>query len=132
MNIVDLLRSRSRVSSEVQQYGSPYYTYQLPVTAAGATSIMTIESAFPQARRYFPLDWLELVNNEGAINLTVVINNRDSFYVPTNVIRVWDKYAIHTVAVTNNGLVDTTLGSIILNFQRSSANIAQYGVRGEL
>lgn len=57
----------------IQKEGSPYETWQVPVTAAGVTSSIDIFTQFPRSRKYMPLDWLEIVNN-GLVNVTLIIN----------------------------------------------------------
>lgn len=124
MNIFDLANITRRKGLQtireerIKREGSPYYTWQVPATAAGANSVIYVPSQFPESKKYHPLDWLEIVNNETTNDLTLTINGNDSFKVPAKTIRTLDNFALLHIAVTNDGAVVTTLGNIIVTLQR--------------
>ena len=89
MNIFDIAnnitkpRNTYQVRQErIKREGSPYYTWTPGAIAAGVTSGIYLQTQFPDARKYEPLDWLEIVNNEAANNLSLVLNDADTFAVP--------------------------------------------------
>ncbi len=114
----------------IKREGSPYYTWIVPVTATTATSVIYVPTQFPQARKYEPLDWLEIQNNETTNNLTLTINQGDSFPVAAGVIRTVESKALWTLAVTNNGGANTTLGNIIVTIRRQPMTIDKWAQRG--
>jgi len=110
----------------IKREGSPYYTWTVPVTAASATAVIYVPTQFPDGRKYEPLDWLEIVNNESANNLTLVINNGDSFKIPASSIRTINNKALWHLAVTNDGLVNTTLKEIVVTIRREPVTIDKW------
>jgi len=131
-NLFDLARIERRKGTytvrqeRIKREGSQYYTWQFPVTAAGATSVIYVPDQFPDSKKYQPLDWLEIVNNEPTNDLTLVINNNDSFKVPAKTIRRIDNIALWHLAVTNDGGANTTLGAIIITLQKQPLTIDQW------
>jgi len=102
----------------VKKEGSDFYSWHVPVTAAGATSQIEVAHQFPAARKYMPLDWLEICNND-VVDLTLAINGGDAFPVPAGTIRPVSKGGIWQVAVTNNDAVaNSTLHMIIVTLRR--------------
>ena len=104
----------------VRREGSPVYTWILPVTAPAAISQIYVPTQFPASRKYSPLDNLEIVNNEPANNLTVIINGNDERPVPAGSIRPihGNGVALWTIQVRNDGAGNTTLGLVVLTFQK--------------
>ena len=113
----------------IKREGSPYYTWTVPVTAASATSAIHVPTEFPESRKYEPLDWLELVNNETANNLTLTINQSDSFSIPAGTIRTIEGRALWSIQVTNDGSVNTTLGLIVATLRRQPMTIDKWSRR---
>lgn len=120
MNALQALRNRQgeRVARALEQ-GSPPYRWIVPVTAAAATSVLYPDTDLPASRRYAPLDWLEIVNMEGAITLTLTINGVEVHTVPPNTVRTIEDTALRHIAVTNTGAGNTTLGDIIVTVMRA-------------
>lgn len=110
----------------IQREGSPYYTWTMPATAAGAIAAINVGQTFPECRKYQPLDWLEIINNEAANDLTITINNGDSFLVIAKTIRTLDNIALWHIQVTNGGAAITTLGNIVVTLQRQPITIDQW------
>lgn len=113
----------------VRKEGSPYYTYSMPALAASASVSIAMEQQFPDSRKYQPLDFLEITNNEAANDLTIVINGTTSLSVPAGVIKVIKNTAFWHVSLTNNGALITTLGKVSLVFQKQSLTIDDYARR---
>jgi len=116
-NIGRLKNTYSIRQERIKREGSPYYTWQVPVTAPAAVSVIYANTQFPDSRKYAPLDWIEIVNND-VQNLTLTINNGDAFSVPAGTIRTIDNIALHQIAVTNNGGANTILNSITVTIQK--------------
>ena len=117
----------SRVE-RIKREGSPNYPYNLPATAAAAVVTLSIPTLFPLSRKYQPLDFLEIVNNEAANDLTVTINNADVFYCPSWTIRTirGKGIALWQVAITNVGGVITTLGLVRLTLKKEAMTIDRW------
>lgn len=113
----------------VGREGSPYYTYTMPALAASASVSIAMEQQFPDSRKYQPLDFLEITNNEAANDLTIVINGTTSLSVPAGTIKAIKNMAFWHVSLTNNGALITTLGKVTLVFQKQPLNIDDYARR---
>ncbi|CAI82863.1 hypothetical protein [Dehalococcoides mccartyi] len=122
MNSIQTLNNQRRLIALKQ--GSPGYTWQPGATAASATAEINVETQFPLAQKYAPLDCIEIINNETANQITVSINGRPtvaakSWTLPAKTIRIVDDdLGICTVHMTNNGGAITTAGSIIIKLKR--------------
>lgn len=131
-NFFDLAQFRKPKSvyqsreERIRREGSPYYTWAVPATAAAATSIIHVQDNFPESRKYEPLDWLEIVNNETVNSLTLIINSGDRFTVPAGTIRTIDGKALWTIAVKNDGAVITTLNNIVVTIRRQPMTIDKW------
>ncbi len=103
----------------IKREGSPQYSWTVPATAAGAASVIEVRQQFPLARKYEPLDWLEIVNNEAVNNLTIAINGTALVQVvPARTIRTIEGQPLWHISIINEGAVITTLGSITVTIQR--------------
>ncbi len=114
---------------KIKREGSPYYTWEVPVTATMAQAVIDPSVTFPRSRKYAPLDWIEIANNDPACDLTVIINGGDSFPVPMGVIRTISGRAIWHLAITNNGGVNTTAAAIIVTLQKEPMTIDKWARR---
>jgi len=116
----------------IKREGSPPYVWTMGVTAPGATSVINVQSQFPASRKYEPLDYIEIVNNEPDINLTVVINGNDSRLCPHGTIRTihGQGVALWHIAITNGHATDsTTSGRVICTLQREPMTIDKWAVK---
>lgn len=113
----------------IKREGSPYYTWTVPVTATTATSSIHVPTQFPVSRKYEPLDWIEIVNNEPTNNLTLTINQSDSFSVPAGTIRTIERKALWSIGVTNDGGANTTLGLIVVTIRRQPMTMDKWAGR---
>ncbi len=117
-------------AERIKREGSPWYPYQLPVTAAGAVVPLYIPDLFPDSRKYQPLDFVEIVNNGVATPITVQINgpSGDIHYIPAGVIRTisGSGIALTQVHITNLGAGATVLGLIRFNFKKEALTIDKW------
>ena len=113
----------------IKREGSPYYSWTVPVTATTATAVINVQQQFPDSRKYEPLDFLEVSNNEAANDLTLTINGTQPFPVPAGTIRTIEGKALWHIALTNNGGVNTTLGKIIVTLRRQPYTIDKWARR---
>lgn len=110
----------------IKREGSPYYSWRVPVTATTASVEIHVPDQFPDSRKYSPLDFIEVVNNENANDLTLTLNGNTTFLVPARTIRTISRKAIHNVRITNDGGVNTTLGAIIVTLRRQPMTIDKW------
>ena len=130
-DIANIQRRKGVVISRLERIkreGSQWYPYALPVTAAGVIVLLNIGLQFPDSRKYAPLDFMEIVNNDPACPLTITINNQDAFYCPAGTIRTISGkgIALWQVAITNNGGVATTANVIQLNLKKEAMTIDKW------
>lgn len=111
----------------IKREGSEYFTWVVPVTAPAAISSIEIAHQFPRAKKYEPLDWCEVCNN-GALDLTLIINNREQLPVPTGTIRtVSGKCHLWTIGIRNDDAAnDTVLNTIIVSLRREPMTADKY------
>jgi len=120
----------SRVE-RIKREGSPNYTYLLPVTATTATVTFHVPTQFPLSRKYEPLDSLEIVNNEPVNDLLITINGGDVYECPAGTIRNihGTGIALWQIAITNSGLVNTTLNLVRLTLKKEAMTIDKWAAR---
>ncbi len=103
--------------------GSPTFSWAVPATAAGAQSQIEIQTYFPALRKYGAPDFIEIVNND-VTDVTLTINNDETWTVPAGTIRRETLPAIRQLGVTNNDtVVATTLNKIIVKVSVSPVSI---------
>ena len=123
---IDRMKNTYLVRQErIKRQGSPYYTWVVPVTATTATSVISVESQFREARKYEPLDWIEISNND-VQDLTLTINGGDRFPVPAGTIRTISNKALWHIAITNDGGANTVLNKIIVTLQKQALTIDKW------
>jgi len=114
----------------IKREGSPWYPYQLPVTAPAAVVQINISQLFPDSRKYEPLDFVEIVNNGVATPITIILNGNagDAFYIPAGTIRTisGQGIALWQLDITNNGVGATVLGLIRFNFKKEAMTIDRW------
>jgi len=104
----------------IKREGSPAYVWNVDPIGAGAAATIGIREQFPASRKYEPLDWIEIVNNEATNNLQVNINGAAvTFLIPARTIRTIERQPIWNLTITNLGGVITVLGNIICTMQRA-------------
>lgn len=95
----------------IRREGSPYFNYALPVTAAAARREVVIETAFPEAKKYEPLNFLEVTNN-GTIDLELNLKG-DTFLIPAGVIKSFARKAIWQFTITNADAANPTVAGAV-------------------
>lgn len=103
----------------IKKEGSEPFTWQVPVTAATTTSHIELAHQFPRCKKYLPLDFAEVVNND-VVDFTLVINGSITWPMPAGTIHIF-KGDVHIweVAMTNNdAATDSTLGKVYIIFRR--------------
>ena len=109
------LRRKRRIALE----GSPPYRYPVGAVAASAFVQFDVGTQFSDSRKYEPLDWVEIVNND-AVHIRVFINGNISVEVPAGVIRLVEDQALWQIRVLNlDGVNAITANAITLTLQRS-------------
>lgn len=120
--------------AKLKREGSPYFNWIVPAIAALGVAYIDIYTQFPLARRFEPLDEIEVSNN-GANVLVLVLNgggagvlgNGDSFPVPNGVIRKISSKPIWRIAITNADAVNATiLGTILVTIRKMPKTIDQW------
>jgi hypothetical protein len=107
--------------NRISKYGSPPYTINFPVTIAGAYVEYNIATTFPAAKKYEPLDTLEVVNS-GGVALQVNINGSggEQMHVPANSVRTVKDTPIWQLRVTNlDAAIATVLGLVRISLRRA-------------
>lgn len=134
LDMVNLKRQRGVVVTRIERIkreGSQYFVWETPITAPAAISSIHVPTQFPASRKFSPLDWIEIVNNEAVIDILVTINGGTGFLLPAKTIRVIDNEPLWSVAVTNRHAADdTVLGHIRLTLQKAPLTIDKWA-RGQ-
>lgn len=111
---------RERIKKE----GSEFYTWKPGAIAVGATSSIELRNQFPLCRKYMPLDWIQVANNELTIPLALIINGAEEIPVLAgSIVNVNDKW-LYQIGIRNDDLVNaTTANKIIVTLQRQPVTI---------
>jgi len=130
-DIANISRRKGYIVSRLERIkreGSPDYHYNLPVTAPAAIDHIYIPTQFPLSRKYEPLDSMEIVNNEAANPLNVVVNGHDAYYCPAGTIRTvhGTGIALWTLDIENLGAGNTTLGLVRFTFKKEPMTIDKW------
>lgn len=110
---------------KIKREGSPYYSWIVPVIAPAAVAYIEVATQFPLSRKYQPLDWLEIVNND-AVNLLLAVNTAEILPVPAGVIRKVADMGIISVTVTNMGIINSVLNSIVVTLQKRPLTVDKW------
>ena len=115
----------------IKKEGSEYFSWNYPATAAGVTAQIEIANEFPRSRKYQPLDFIEVVNNESSIDLMLIINGVDQLIVPASTIRSVDNTALWQIGLTNlHASSTTTLNNVRVSLRRQPVTIDDWARRG--
>jgi hypothetical protein len=111
----------------IKKEGSEPFTWAVPVTAAGATSHIELARQFPRCKKYLPLDFAEVINND-TVDLTVTIKGNVTWIAPAATIHVFSGEAyIWEIAVTNNhALNPSTLNKLYIILRRLPKTVDDY------
>ncbi|GAI27636.1 unnamed protein product, partial [marine sediment metagenome] len=81
---------------------------------------------FPESKKYEPLDFIELVNND-VVDVSLAINGQNHFVCLAGTIRTIEGMPLHEIRITNNDAATaTTTGKIILTLQRQPLTIDKW------
>lgn len=119
-------RSYNVRQERIKREGSPYYHWDVGALAAGVPAIITVSTAYPESKKYEPLDWLELVNNS-AENITLTINGTDTFFCVAGTIRTLDGVPLHQISILSDNNVAG--GLIVGTLQRQPLTIDKWARR---
>ena len=101
----------------IKREGSPYFTYTLPSISAGEYHSLVVGDDIPQSRKYLPLDFIEVTNND-SVSIEFQINEGDTFLVPAGVIKTVTERPIRRIRVKNKDTTTATIeGKIVLLLQ---------------
>lgn len=106
-----------RIARDIRRYGSPVYTGKMPVTIAGATWHLNVDTTWPASRRYKPLTTLEVVNND-VIDLEILVNGNTQLFVPHTSQKSWDDLPLYELAIKNVGALATTANAISISLYK--------------
>jgi len=110
--------------------GSEYFSWITPVTVAGAISGIEVGNQFPRARKYQPLDWLEVCNND-VVDITLIMNGKEFLPVPAGTIRPVSNHPVWEIAIRNDhAATSTTLNSITVSLRREPITIDDWARLG--
>lgn len=114
--------------TRIKREGSPVYVWTPGAIAAGATAVIETNNQFPASRKYAPLDSIEIVNNEAANDIMVIINGGDQRYCPAGTIRhIHGRgVALWHIAVRNDGAAVTTAGAIVISLQKEPYTVDRW------
>jgi len=131
-NIANIFLPRNSFTvrqERIKREGSKYYSWTVPVTATTASVEIHVPDQFPDSRKYSPLDWLEITNDEPTNALTLTINGNTTFPIPAGTIHTFKRLSLWNVEITNRGGVNTTLGNIIVTLRKQPMTIDQWASR---
>lgn len=125
-NYQDLWQIRQE---RIKKEGSEFFTWRPGVTIAGARTSIEIKTQFPMARKYMPLDYVQVANND-AVDLTLTINGQETLPVPIGtIITVSDKW-LYEIGITNDDAVaPTVVNRITVTLQRQPETIDSWARR---
>lgn len=116
----------------VDTQGSPIYPFNVPQIAASSYLERDIQTQFPAARKYEPLDWTEIVNND-VVDIALYLNGvgGDYYYVPAGTSRTISRVAVWQYRITNLSAVTATVAAAIrMSFQRLALDADEVARRG--
>ena len=113
----------------IKKEGSEYFSWEVPATAAAAMSTIEIARQFPAAKKYEPLDWVEVSNND-TVDLTLIINGAETLPVLTGTIRTVEGKALWQIGIRNDdAAAASTLHKIKVSLRRQPLTIDRWAQR---
>ena len=116
----------------IDEQGSRVYPFEVPQIAASAYLERDIASQFPDAAKYQPLDWVEIINNDN-VDLDLYLNGSGGnyFHIPSGTSRVINRTAVWQYRITNcSTTTATVVGKVKISFQRLPLDADEKARRG--
>ncbi len=103
----------------VDREGSPFFRYRVPAIAAGGFLSVDYDDISLEARKYEPLDFIQITNNSNVL-LSLQISPGQEFPIPGGTIVIIKERAITNIRIQNrSGSVVLTAGEVEIIFQKS-------------
>lgn len=113
----------------IKSDGSPYFTWQVPVTAPSGISSIEISTQFPRSKKYEPLDFIEVMNND-TVDITLIINNNEYLPIPAAGSRPVIGKKLWQIGIRNDdAAANTTLNKITVSLRREPETINDWARR---
>lgn len=127
---IQSVKNRYLIREErIKREGSPYYNYNVQVVAAAANVVIVPREYWAASRKYEPLDWAEIVNND-VVDLTACWNGNNTIIVLAGTIRYIEGGPIHQLRLTNiDGATSTTANKIRVTMRREPWTIDKWARR---
>jgi len=110
----------------IKREGSPYYSYPVGVIAAADSIVLSPSQYFPESKKYSPLDFIEVINND-VVDLMITINGNDKFVCLAGTIRTIKGQPLHQIRIKNSDAATaTTTSKTILTLQRQPLTIDKW------
>lgn len=111
--------------------GSPFYSHPLPSLALSTwTATLWTSDLWPDSRKYEPLDYIEVTNND-AVDLLLLMDTGDSVPVPAGTVRGRVDRPFRSFRIRNeDAAAATVLGKVYIVAQRRPTSIDRWA-RGE-
>jgi len=110
----------NRRKETIKKHGSPTYVWATGIIAAGAIEYCSVAAMFPAARKYEPLDTVEIINNS-AQPIRLWFNGQAiNYLIPAGTIREISGRASWNLTAENVGLGNTAAGEVELNLSRAA------------
>jgi hypothetical protein len=108
----------------IKKDGSEFFTWKPAAITAGAIASIELFNHFPLCRKYMPLDFVQVVNNETTVPLALIINGAEEIPVmPGAIITVTDKRLYQIGLRNDHAVTATTLNKVIVTLQRQPITI---------
>ena len=102
----------------IQKAGSPYFNLECGVIAALGVVAYSCEDVDARARKYYPLDSIEMTNLSTE-NMTLQLDDGDAFIVPGGTIKAIEDKPYRRFRITNRDAVNATeAGEILIQMKR--------------
>jgi len=110
----------------IKREGSPPYTWPVPVTAAGARAALYPDTYFPASKKYSPLDYIQLSNND-SVDVMLIINTTEQTFCPAGSVTTVDNIGLRHIMIQNlDGAVASTLYKIYAVLQKQAQTIDKW------
>ena len=121
----------SRRDERMFTEGSPIYSYELPALAAATwTGTLRVWNQWLDARKYEPLDYIEVTNND-SVDLLLQMDTGDPLPIPAGTVRGRIDKPFRSFTIRNeDAATATTQGKVYVVVQRRPTSIDRWA-RGE-